>query len=62
MSSDSGSQIDCDDLKHRLLNLGIINKDAIPTKMKHVTPQKAVDEFWERFTTKQPGKGMLLFP
>lgn len=30
----------------------------IPRKMKQQTPQQAIDEFWGKFTTKAPGKGM----
>lgn len=29
-----------------------------PKKPKQQTPQQAIDEFWAKFTTKAPGKGM----
>lgn len=33
----------------------------IPKKMKQQTPQEAIDEFWSKFTTKAPGKGVYDF-
>ncbi len=30
-----------------------------PKQPKQQTPQEAIDEFWAKFTTKTPGKGML---
>jgi hypothetical protein len=35
---------------------------AVPATLKRVkqqAPQDAIDEFWDKFTTKKPGKGML---
>ena len=29
-----------------------------PKKTKQQTPQEAIDEFWKKFTTKAPGKGV----
>jgi hypothetical protein len=31
-------------------------------KAKQQTPQAAIDEFWSKFTTKTPGKGVLKAP
>jgi hypothetical protein len=31
-----------------------------PKKNKLQTPQEAIDEFWSKFTTKAPGKGLYL--
>jgi hypothetical protein len=31
---------------------------ARPPKKPRQTPQEAVDEFWSKFTTKTPGKGL----
>lgn len=28
---------------------------------KQKAPQKKIDEFWKKFTTKDPGKGRLMF-
>jgi len=31
--------------------------DEFPTIMKHLSPQDAIDQFWDRFNSKTPGKG-----
>jgi hypothetical protein len=34
--------------------------DPPPKKVKHQSPQDAIDEFWRKFDTKTPGIGMLV--
>jgi hypothetical protein len=33
-----------------------------PKKNKQQAPQEAIDEFWSKFTTKTPGKGLWYYP
>ncbi len=34
-----------------------VNILTTPKKPKQQAPQEAIDEFWDKFTTKAPGKG-----
>lgn len=36
----------------------IVRQPSGRKKTKHQTPQEIVDEFWQKFNTKKPGKGM----
>jgi hypothetical protein len=55
-SSDSSSREDLNKNKDAPY---IVMAPAPPKKVKHQSPQDAIDEFWGRFNSKTPGRGKL---
>lgn len=61
-SYSSGSSVDSSpgDLHKHKDAPYIVMAPVPPKKVKHQSPQDAIDEFWEKFNSKTPGRGKLL--
>jgi hypothetical protein len=61
-SFSSGSSVDSSpgDLHKNKGAPYIVMAPVPPKKVKHQSPQDAIDEFWEKFSSKSPGRGKLL--
>ena len=54
--SDEGSDLGGSKAGNKEERILLIPSDPVK-KAKHQAPQEAIDEFWQKFNTKTPGKG-----